>query len=279
MLNPQIERAIESALSEDISWGDITTDAIVPEDLEGKGLILVKREGIIAGIEIAAAVFKKIDSQIVFKTLFPDGSRVKPGTVIAEVKGKVRSILKGERTALNFLCRLSGIATETAKYVEAVSGLPCLILDTRKTAPGLRFLDKYAVRVGGGKNHRFHLGDGILIKENHWAALKSAGIDLKQAIFKLKQSHHLLKVEVEVKSVEEASEALEAGADVLLLDNMNIEQIKKVVEIAKGKALLEASGGITLENVRRVAETGVDFISIGALTHSPKALDISLELV
>jgi len=279
LLHPQIERVIDAALAEDLSWGDITTETIVPPDMEAKGFILVKREGVVAGLEIASAVFKKVDPQLKVNFLVSDGTKVKPGTIIAEVEGKVRSILKAERTALNFLCRLSGIATETAKYVSAISGLPCIILDTRKTAPGMRLMDKYAVRMGGGKNHRFHLGDGILIKDNHWFALRSAGLSLKQAIERARsQAHHLLKLEVEVKDEEEAKEALQAGADILLLDNMSIEEMKRVVEIAKGKALLEASGGITLDNIREVAETGVDFISIGSLTHSPKALDISLEL-
>ncbi|MEK7281766.1 MAG: carboxylating nicotinate-nucleotide diphosphorylase, partial [Chloroflexota bacterium] len=191
----------------------------------------------------------------------------------------VRGILSAERTALNFLARLRGIATLTAKYVDAIAGLTCSILDTRKTAPGLRYLDKYAVKVGGGRNHRFHLGDGVLVKDNHWVALRLSKRSLKDGIAQVRaQAHHLVKVEVEVKNQAEAQEAMDAGADVLMLDNMGLEETRHVVALARGRVLVEASGGITLDTVRAVAETGVDFISVGALTHSATALDVSLEL-
>ncbi len=206
----------------------------------------------------------------------PEGSKVKPGDIVARIEGRVAGILKAERVALNFLQRLSGIASETARYVEAIKGMNCRLMDTRKTTPGLRFLEKYAVRIGGGHNHRLHLGDGVLIKDNHLAALHGQGMSLKEVVAEAKRkAPHNLKVEVEVKTVEEA---LEAGADIVMLDNMSLKEMRRAVELIKGRALLEASGGITLDNVRAVAETGVDCISVGALTHSTKALDISLEL-
>lgn len=252
---------------------------MIPPELAGKGAILVKAKGVLAGRDVAALVFHKIDQSIGFKALKKDGSRLNPGDVIAQIEGSAGSILRGERTALNFLQRLSGIATETARYVEAVSGLKAKILDTRKTAPGLRALDKYAVRVGGGHNHRFHLGDGVLIKDNHLAALRSQGTGIREAIARARlRAPHSLKIEVEAGSLEEAKEALDAEVDALLLDNMPIEEMRRIVQMAKGQALLEASGGITLANVRAVAETGVDLISVGALTHSTRALDMSLEL-
>jgi nicotinate-nucleotide pyrophosphorylase (carboxylating) len=211
--------------------------------------------------------------------LLEDGAGVKPGSKVANVSGRITGILGAERVALNFLQRLSGIASETNRYVEAVKDLPVRIMDTRKTTPGLRVLEKYAVRVGGGENHRMSLGDGILIKDNHLAALRSQGLNVKQIVAKARQnSPQRLPVEVEVGTVSEALEAVEAGADIVMLDNMNLENMRKAVKSIHGRALVEASGGITLDNVRSVAETGVDFISIGALTHSVRALDISLEL-
>lgn len=276
---PGLDEIVEHAIREDLGLGDVTTDALIPPELAGKGAILVKAKGVLAGRDVAALVFHKIDQSIGFKALKKDGSRLNPGDVIAQIEGSAGSILRGERTALNFLQRLSGIATETARYVEAVSGLKAKILDTRKTAPGLRALDKYAVRVGGGHNHRFHLGDGVLIKDNHLAALRSQGTGIREAIARARlRAPHSLKIEVEAGSLEEAKEALDAEVDALLLDNMPIEEMRRIVQMAKGQALLEASGGITLANVRAVAETGVDLISVGALTHSTRALDMSLEL-
>jgi len=208
-----------------------------------------------------------------------DGARLEPGEVIAELEGHVAGMLKGERVALNFLQRLSGIATQTRRYVEAVEGLKARIVDTRKTTPGLRVLEKYAVRMGGGHNHRFNLGDGVLIKDNHLAVLRSQGVSLRDIIARAKDEAPLtLRVEVEANSAQEALEAAEAGADMVMLDNMDLDEMRRAVELLEGRVLLEASGGITMANVRQVAETGVDFISVGALTHSVTSLDIGLDM-
>jgi nicotinate-nucleotide pyrophosphorylase (carboxylating) len=240
---------------------------------------VAKKEGILAGTGAAKQVFHRVDPELKVEILLEDGARVKPSSKVAKVSGSIASILKAERVALNFLQRLSGIASETNRYVEAVKGLPVRIMDTRKTTPGLRSLEKYAVRVGGGENHRMNLGDGILIKDNHMVALRRQGLNIKEIIAKARQNTpQRLPVEVEVGTVSEALEAVEAGADIVMLDNMNLEDMRKAVKSIRGRALIEASGGITLDNVRAVAETGVDFISIGALTHSTRALDISLEL-
>jgi len=273
----QVEQAIDRALAEDLASGDVTTEALIPPDLEGRASILVKGDGVLAGMDVAQAVFQRVDPALRVEVPIQDGARVRKGDVVAIIEGKVASILRAERTALNFLTRLSGIATETARYVEATKGLKAQITDTRKTTPGMRQLEKYAVRVGGGRSHRHDLGDGVLIKDNHLAALCFFGLGLKQAVDRARL-HSTLKVEVEVGSVEEAREALEAGADIIMLDNMAIDGIRQVVGLVGGRALIEASGGITLENVRSVAEAGVDLISVGAITHSAKALDLSLEL-
>jgi nicotinate-nucleotide pyrophosphorylase (carboxylating) len=277
--NLHIEEVIDRALAEDLAKGDVTTEALIPVDRQGTGLMVAKKEGVLAGVNVTRQVFHRIDPELKVEFLLEDGARVRPGTKVATVSGSIASILKAERVALNFVQRLSGIASETNRYVEAVKGLPVRIMDTRKTTPGLRALEKHAVKAGGGENHRMSLGDGILIKDNHLAALRSQGLNLKQIVAKARQnSPQRLPVEVEVGTVAEASEALEAGADVIMLDNMNVRDMRKAVESICGRALVEASGGITLDNVRAVAETGVDFISVGALTHSTKALDISLEL-
>lgn len=273
----QVEQAIDRALAEDLSFGDVTTEALIPPEQQGRASIIARGEGILAGVEVAKGVFLKVDPSIQFEASVQDGAKVRKKDVVAVIEGKVASILKGERVALNFLTRLSGIASETARYVEATKGLKVRITDTRKTTPGIRLLEKYAVRVGGGKSHRQHLGDGILIKDNHLAALRSLGVELKGAIERARQ-RSTLKIEVEVESVEQAQVALEAGADVIMLDNMAIEDMRQVIELAQGRALIEASGGITLDNVRQVAEVGVDLISVGALTHSARSLDLSLEL-
>jgi len=276
---PQVKQLISKALAEDLSRQDVTTKALIPETQMGKALTMVKGKGVIAGTDIAKKVFLIVDPKLEVNILISDGAEVKPGDVVARIEGKTSSILKAERVALNFLQRLSGIASETARYVQAVKGLPVYITDTRKTTPGLRTLEKYAVRVGGGKNHRMHLADGILIKDNHITVLHRRGLSIKEIVAKARQkAPPELKIEVEVKTPEEAIQAAEAGADIIMLDNMNLKDMRRAVQQVKGKALIEASGGITLENVRAVAETGVDRISIGALTHSPKALDISLEL-
>ena len=276
---PQVEQLIDQALAEDLGWGDVTTEALVSPDQQGKASIIAKANGILAGTEVAKQVFLKVDPELKADILIKDGVNIKLGDIIAKIEGKVASILKAERVALNFLQHLSGIASETAHYVEAVKGLPARVTDTRKTIPGLRALEKHAVKAGGGKNHRMHLGDAILIKDNHLAVLRSQGLNIKEIIARARQkASPELKVEIEVKTPQEAAEAAEAGADIIMLDNMDIQDMRRAVQLIKGRALIEASGGITLDKVRAVAETGVDLISIGALTHSAKALDISLEL-
>jgi nicotinate-nucleotide pyrophosphorylase (carboxylating) len=273
------EELVDHALAEDWAWGDVTTQALIPADAEGKASFIAKSAGVVAGIEVVHLVFARVDPSLKFQALLHDGDKLQRGTGIATVDGKLGSILRGERVALNFLQRLSGIATETSRYVEAVRSTKARIVDTRKTTPGLRFMEKYAVRAGGGQNHRVHLGDGILIKDNHLAALRARGLDLKAAVdLARKNAPHTLKIEVEVTTVEEAGEAIEAGADIVMLDNMSVEEMRRAVKSIGGRVLVEASGGVTLDNVRSVAETGVDLISVGALTHSVKALDISLEL-
>ncbi len=275
----QVDHLIELALQEDLGRGDITTDSLIPDSEFGTASILAKAEGIVAGVEIARQVFLKVDSELDVEILIRDGSKVKPGDIIARVQGRTSSILKAERLALNFLQHLSGIATETARYVQAVKGLAVHITDTRKTTPGLRLLEKYAVRLGGGKNHRMHLGDGVLIKDNHLAVLRSKGKDIKEIVAQVRQKVSPgTSIEIEVRTPQEAREAAEAGADIIMLDNMSLEDMRQSVQLVKGRALIEASGGITLDRVRAVAETGVNMISVGALTHSAKALDISLEL-
>jgi nicotinate-nucleotide pyrophosphorylase (carboxylating) len=270
-----VRNIIQFALEEDVGQGDVTTILLVPEDSDSKAHYIAKEDFILAGLPFALEVFKIIDSSISFKTFYEDGSKIKKGDIIAEIYGKTRLILKGERVSLNFLQRLSGIATVTNKYVEKIKGLKAKILDTRKTTPCIRFMEKYAVKVGGGYNHRFGLFDGILIKDNHIKTLGS----VKKAINRAKRGHHLFKIEVEVRNHKELQEAIEAGADIVMLDNMSIDDIKKAVKIARGRVMLEASGNISLDNVRDVAETGVDLISIGELTHSAPAVDISLKIV
>ena len=275
----QIEGIIDRALAEDLGKGDVTTEALISGYRQGTAFIVAKKEGVLAGMNVARQVFHRVDAELKVEILLQDGARVQPGTRIANISGSLVSILKAERVALNFLQRLSGIASETNRYVEAIRGLPVRIMDTRKTTPGLRLLEKHAVRAGGGENHRMSLGDGILIKDNHLAALRSQGLNINEIVAKARQgSPQRLPVEVEVGTVVEASEAVEAGADTIMLDNMNLEEMREAVKSIDGRASVEASGGITLDNVRAVAETGVDCISVGALTHSVVALDISLEL-
>jgi nicotinate-nucleotide pyrophosphorylase (carboxylating) len=276
---PQVKQFIAQAVAEDLDQGDVTTEALISKTQRGRASIIAKASGIIAGGEIAKQVFLKVDPELKLAILIEDGAEVKPGDIVAKIEGRVASILKTERIALNLLQHLSGIASETSHYVQAVNGLPVQITDTRKTTPGLRTLEKYAVRVGGGKNHRMHLGDGILIKDNHLAALRHQGLSINEIVTKTRQkASPKLKIEVEVKTPREAVEAAGAGADIIMLDNMGLKDMRQAIQLVKGRALIEASGGITLDRVRAVAETGVDLISIGALTHSAKALDISLEL-
>jgi nicotinate-nucleotide pyrophosphorylase (carboxylating) len=276
----QVRRLIEGALEEDAISRDLTTEALVLDEECGRAEAVVRAPGVLAGTWVFAQVFTTVDPRLAVDLLRPEGSQVVPGDTVAAVSGPLAGMLKAERVALNFLQRLSGIATETARYVGAVAGLPVKIVDTRKTVPGMRWLDKYAVRMGGGFNHRMSLSDGVLVKDNHLAVLRARGERLKAAVARIRQrTSHLVKIQVEVESLEEAMEAAEAGADALLLDGMSLEQMEQVVRRYTGRILLEASGGITLENVRRVAETGVELISVGALTHSPRALDISLEVL
>jgi nicotinate-nucleotide pyrophosphorylase (carboxylating) len=277
--NLVIDRIINNALAEDISWGDVTTDSTIPDIKVIEGTFIAKAEGIVCGIEICRRVFEIIDESIKFQAFLKDGQRVLIGDAIAAINGNARSILKGERTALNFFQRMSGIATTTDKFVSQVSDLKAKIVDTRKTAPGLRILDKYSVKAGGGFNHRFNLSDMVLIKDNH---IKAAGGITPAIEAAKKHSSHAVKIEAEVESIRELIEAIEAGADIVMLDNMTLDMMKEAVSIAKGKVLVEASGNMALEgerNVRAVAETGVDLISVGALTNSVAALDISLRFL
>ncbi|MGE5629534.1 MAG: carboxylating nicotinate-nucleotide diphosphorylase [Caulobacteraceae bacterium] len=277
--NMAVDRIILNALEEDLGWGDITTDSTIPEHVEIKGNFIAKEEGVICGVSVCSRVFQLLDESIKFEALMQDGRKASKGDIIATISGKARSILKGERTALNLFQRMSGIATMTNRYAEKVSGFPVRIVDTRKTAPGLRILDKYSVRVGGGFNHRYNLSDMVLIKDNH---IKAAGGILPAVEAARSRVSHAVKIEVEVESLKELREALEAGADIIMLDNMPLDMMKEAVSIAKGKALLEASGNMGLEggrNVRDVAETGVDIISAGALTNSVDAMDISLRFL
>jgi len=275
----RIEEIVNCALAEDLSRGDPTTDILIPEYQEGEAYLIAREDGVLAGVGVSTIVFQRLDSALRVNELVRDSSRIYAGDKLSVIGGKVASILSAERVALNFLQHLSGIATETARYVEAIYGTKALIKDTRKTTPGLRLLEKYAVRMGGGHNHRDNLGDSILIKDNHLIDLSNNGVGLKEAIKKARENvSSNLKIEVEVESVDQARDVLLAGADIIMLDNMSSEEMRKVVGEVNGRALIEASGGITLNNVYAVASTGVDWISIGALTHSVKALDISLEL-
>ena len=275
----EFRQIIDLALAEDHVSNDVTSRLIIPDGLEAMATLLAKAPGVLAGIEVFKAVFQSVDKKLNVDIRMSDGAVLKPGDVAALVSGRARSILRAERTALNFICHLSGIATTASRYVERVAGLPVSIVDTRKTSAGQRLLEKHAVACGGGKNHRMNLADGILIKDNHIAALRRSGLSLGQIVSRAKQRNKsALKLEVEVNSITEAIEAAGAGADMLLLDNMSVADMKETVLRLGGSMYFEASGGITLENVRAVAETGVDIISIGALTHSVNALDFSLEM-
>lgn len=274
-LSQEILDAIQRALSEDIGSGDATTNSIVPADAWMNGKIIAKQNGVVAGLDVAAAAFNLLDQRIQFKTCVPEGCRVEALRTLATLQGPARGLLTAERTALNFLGRMSGIATLTNQFVEAVAGTHAVILDTRKTAPGLRLLDKLAVKRGGGQNHRIGLYDMILIKDNH---IDFAG-SLAGAVQSARSAHCGLQIEVEARTLEDVRAALDLGVERILLDNMTPEMMRRAVEINNRQAKLEASGNITLETVRRVAETGVDFISTGALTHSAKVFDISLQWV
>lgn len=269
------EGLIDRALEEDLGPGDLTTDALVDSAKKGKAHLLTREDIILAGLDVFKMVYKKVGRDISFVDVANEGDRVRAGDIICRLEGPLHTILKGERTALNFIQRMSGIATLTGKYVEMTAHTGVRILDTRKTVPLLRSLDKYAVRVGGGFNHRFGLFDGILIKDNH---ISAAGSISRAVELARHHSPHLIKVEVEVEDTAGAEEALKAGADAVLLDNMSVQDMRRAIELLKGKVMVEASGGITLKKVKEISETGVDFISVGALTHSPKAADLSLEI-
>jgi nicotinate-nucleotide pyrophosphorylase (carboxylating) len=275
MYNDTVLSIIERALQEDLGSGDITTASIVPKSLVVSGEIVIKQPGVVAGLEVARPVFQLEDESIALTCLVEDGSGVQPGQIVARIEGPAAGILGAERVALNFLQRMSGIATMTRQYVEAVKGTTAVILDTRKTAPGLRALDKLAVRLGGGENHRFGLYDMVLIKDNHIAA--AGGI--AEAMGRVRKAvSEGLAIEVEVTDLEQFEEALASGPDRIMLDNMSLGEVRRAVELAAGRVELEASGNVTLEDVAAVAATGVDFISVGALTHSVRALDMSLEI-
>jgi len=274
--DPAVRRIVQSAIEEDLGSGDLTTEAIVGNEAKGKAT-LVAREGLVlAGLPVFEMVFFAMSPEIKINATYRDGDSVPAGESVCILKGPLSSILQGERTALNFLQRMSGIATLTRKYVERAGPTKTKILDTRKTVPGLRVLDKYAVRIGGGFNHRFGLFDGVLIKDNHITAAGSVSRAVELA---KKNTPHTVKIEVEVEELAGVMEAVETGVDTILLDNMKPEEVKKAVELVKGRAALEASGGINLDTVKAMANTGVDFISIGALTHSARAADFSLEII
>lgn len=273
---PQLERIIRLALDEDLGPGDVTTDAIIDSQTEGKASLIPREEVVLAGFPVFKRVFLRLCPEIEFEEYYEEGDLVPAGKRVCILKGQLSPILKAERTALNFLQRMSGVATLTRAYVVKARASKARILDTRKTAPGLRWLDKYAVEIGGGFNHRRGLFDGILIKDNHIAVAGS----IARAIELVRQrAPHTLRIEVEVESLAGVEEALDSGADVILLDNMTNEQMKEAVQLAKGRVLLEASGGIGLDSIEAVAETGVDLVSVGALTHSANAADFTLEIV
>lgn len=275
MLSPEILDCIRRALDEDIGAGDATTDAIVPPEAAMKGQIIAKQDGIVAGLEVARAVYELLDTSVAFSARVADGSRVARGELLALVSGRARSLLTAERTALNFLGRMSGIATLTRQFVDAAAGTRAVILDTRKTAPGLRLVDKLAVKLGGGGNHRIGLYDMILIKDNH---IDFAG-GIEEAVRRARAARSGLPIEVEARTLGDVNIALQIGVERILLDNMSLAQMSEAVKITNGRAKLEASGNVSLETVRAIAETGVDFISVGALTHSAKAFDVSFDYV
>ena len=270
-----LKNLIENALAEDLGPGDVTSEATIRPESLSVAVMLAKQDLVLAGLDVAREVFRHLDPDIQFTSFAEDGDRVNAGTELAKLSGNTRALLAGERVALNLLQHLSGIATLTSKYVERVHGLKAGILDSRKTLPGLRRLEKYAVRTGGGRNHRFGLHDGVLIKDNH---IKASGGITKALQNTRKNAHHLFKLEVETKNLEEVREALEARADIIMLDNMPVDMMREAVKVVAGRALVEASGNVTLDTVRTIAETGVDLISSGSLTHSAPAADISMKI-
>ncbi len=271
-----VDAAIDAALREDMPEGDVTSDSIIPAGARSEAYFLAKEDGVLAGLAVAARVFERIDPAVIFIERFRDGASFSKSDKLARVKGPTAALLKGERTALNFLQHLCGVATVTRRFVEAVAGTKTRILDTRKTVPGLRLLDKYAVRAGGGTNHRVSLSDMVLIKDNHLRHVGSVAEAVRRARGRVRPG---VRIEVEAANLLQVREALAAGADMIMLDNMPLETMRQAVGLAGGRVPLEASGNMTLDRVRSVAETGVDFISVGALTHSARAVDISLDFV
>ena len=277
MIKDQIllDKIISNALEEDLGSGDLTTDSIIDKGVTGKAVLETREDMVLAGLPVFMKVFSLLDPDISFEPFYEDGQTVQKGKIICNIFGSMSVILKAERTALNLIQRMSGIATLTSKYVKMADSEKVKILDTRKTMPGIRLLDKYAVPMGGGYNHRFGLFDAVLIKDNHIAVAGSITKAVKAA---RKKAPHGIKIEVEVEDLKGVKEAVDAGADIILLDNMPPDKIKEAVDFVGGKVLLEASGGINLDNIKAIAATGVDYISIGALTHSVKAVDLSLEI-
>jgi nicotinate-nucleotide pyrophosphorylase (carboxylating) len=272
-----VERAVKAALDEDLGLaGDITTRATVPDTTLANAAITARAPGCIAGLQCAEAVFRFLDPAISFEAIVSDGGDVKPGDTVARVSGPAAAILTGERVALNFLCHMSGIATATRAFVKAIEDTDTHICCTRKTTPGLRAIEKYAVRAGGGQNHRFGLYDAVLIKDNHIAAAGGVGAAVTRA---RDHAGHMIKIEIEVDTLDQLDEVLSLDVDAVLLDNMRVDKLAEAVRRAEGKVVTEASGGVTLETVREIAETGVDLISVGSLTHSPKALDLGLDFL
>jgi len=272
--NIHIDDIIIRALKEDMALGDITTDNLIDPESKSTAYLVAKEPGIIAGIQVAERVFTLLDDKVGFLARVEDGQHVEKGEIIAQISGHTSVLLKGERTALNFLQRMSGIATLTNAFCKKVEGTKAVIVDTRKTTPGLRILEKYAVRAGGGRNHRFSLSDGVLIKDNH---INACG-GIRQAVEKARASvPHTVKIEVEVETLEQVQEALDCGADIIMLDNMDIDTMAKAVKMINGRAIVEASGSVSLETARSIAEAGVDVISVGRITHSAPALDISMK--
>ena len=273
VLDLEVERLVRLALEEDLGAGDLTTEGVIPADATCDAELLVKEPGVVCGLQVAEAVFRVLDPSVTFEAAVDDGARLEAPARIASLAGPARPILTGERTALNFLGRLSGIATLTRQFVDAVEGTGAGVLDTRKTTPRLRALEKYAVRCGGGQNHRFGLYDGILVKDNHLAVAGS----IREAVARAKRDE--IPVQVEAETLDDVRHALEAGADSILLDNFRPAELVRAVELVGGRVRLEASGGVSLETIREIAGTGVDFVSIGALTHSARSLDVSLEVL
>jgi nicotinate-nucleotide pyrophosphorylase (carboxylating) len=274
-MNSQVEKLIDLAIAEDIGSGDITTDSLVPAGLEGRAIILAKEPLVLAGLETAHQVFARFDEQIAFEPTRTDGDQIQAGETVVKLKGRLAALLKAERIALNFMQRLSGIATHVRAYMDVMDGSPVRLVDTRKTTPGWRVLEKYAVRVGGAANHRMGLYDGVLIKDNHIAACGG----VKPAIDRVRQGiSHLVKIEVEVSTLKEAGQAIAAGADVIMLDNMNLKEIGQAVDLIGQSALVEVSGNVTRDRLKALAATGVDLISIGALTHAARSVDISMQI-